>query len=197
VVLETVDRPVSITAGPEHDAPLTEMFEVTSVRQLLHVLADAATIPEAEPNTDFLAPHLIERIAIPEDLRAKLRAAFEQSVVTAYFVDDQPVAFCYAAATTETLWDVVIETLPAFRRRGCARACARFMIRYMRDAKKHPVWAIAESSPAALELARKLGFGEIDQMVMFQLNARPDANSPGPPVAVPGTPHEHSPSSFV
>lgn len=80
-------------------------------------------------------------------------------------VDSLPVAFCYAAFTTDRLWDVSIETLKAYRRRGLAAACVLALSRHMYDRDLIPAWGAMDNNPASIGLAAKLGFvleSEID-----------------------------------
>ncbi len=73
-------------------------------------------------------------------------------------VDGRPVSFCYAAFTTETLWDVSIETLRPFRRRGLAIACFLSLAAHMASRGRAPAWGAMLDNPASLGLAAKLGF---------------------------------------
>lgn len=68
------------------------------------------------------------------------------------------VSICWAAFTTETLWDVAIETAEPFRRRGLAAACFLTLARHMGKRGLSPAWGAAEDNPASLQLAAKLGF---------------------------------------
>jgi predicted GNAT family acetyltransferase len=78
------------------------------------------------------------------------------------------VAFCYAGATTESLWDVAIDTVEAHRRQGHAGRCAAFMIRRMRTFGKEPVWQSADDNPASWRLAAKLGFERVAELTWFR-----------------------------
>lgn len=73
-------------------------------------------------------------------------------------VDSRPVTFCYAALTTETLWDVSVETLEPYRRRGLAAASFLTLARHMARQGKTPTWGAHLDNPASLGLAAKLGF---------------------------------------
>ena len=72
--------------------------------------------------------------------------------------EERPVAFCYAAFTTERFWDVSIETLGPYRRRGLAAACFAVLARHMARRGKTPTWGAMLDNPASLGLAAKLGF---------------------------------------
>jgi hypothetical protein len=104
----------------------------------------------------------------PESLREKLLRALRWSAVAAIFVDDKtPVAFCYATQQTETLWDVGIDTIDAYRRRGFATACVCALVRKMHAVGKRPVWGALDTNMGAMLVAKKVGFRPIDQMVLF------------------------------
>lgn len=73
-------------------------------------------------------------------------------------VDGRPVSFCYAALDTETLWDVSVETLEPYRRRGLAADCFLTLAAHMAEQGKTPTWGAYLDNPASLGLAAKLGF---------------------------------------
>jgi predicted GNAT family acetyltransferase len=77
------------------------------------------------------------------------------------------VAFCYAACETETLWDVSVDTLAPFRRRGLAAACFERVRREMERRGKRPVWGAHADNPASLALAARLGFRRDAELVAF------------------------------
>jgi hypothetical protein len=68
------------------------------------------------------------------------------------------VSICWAAFTTETLWDVAIETIEPFRRRGLAASCFLTLAAHMGERTLMPVWGATVDNPASLRLAAKLGF---------------------------------------
>lgn len=95
-------------------------------------------------------------------------AVREGSTIFASLDDGVPVAFCYDAAATETLWDIGIDTVERHRGKGHAYRCASAAIRYWLERGKSPRWASAESNVASRRLARKLGFRPVDAMVIFE-----------------------------
>lgn len=102
---------------------------------------------------------------VPEASRWELELEWVASRPMAVAViDRRPVTFCYAAVETESLWDVSIETLGPYRRRGLAGACFAALARHMARRGKVPAWGAMADNPASLGLAAKLGFvpaGEI------------------------------------
>lgn len=110
----------------------------------------------------------IERFPIDPELLGELREAAGETEIAASFVGHRPVAFCYASAVTETLWDVGIDTVEAFRRQGHARRVAAFMIRRMAQRGLRTVWCALASNPASWRLAQSLGFVHEDEIVIFE-----------------------------
>ena len=109
--------------------------------------------------------HLLEHV--PRPLRDELRGALRHVPIAAAFVGGQAVAFCYPGAITETLWDISIDTLEPFRRRGLAALAVAVMTRHMRLLGRAPVWGAADDNPASFALARKLGFDVVDHVFVF------------------------------
>jgi GNAT superfamily N-acetyltransferase len=102
---------------------------------------------------------------LPADLLSELTAAANAGApLVAAFDGVRPVAFTYAAWETETLWDVSIDTIESHRRQGYAAAAATHLMRTMKERGKSAVWGAAESNPASANLARRLGFVEVDQL---------------------------------
>jgi GNAT superfamily N-acetyltransferase len=104
---------------------------------------------------------------LPSGLGYEIGHARAMVPVAVALVDARPVSFCYPCWITEALWDVSIDTLEAYRRRGLAARVFRFMAARMRKDAREAVWAAMESNVASLELARKLGFAPVDEIVVF------------------------------
>jgi RimJ/RimL family protein N-acetyltransferase len=140
----------------------------TRTRAILHLLQDPSRLPVPSGDVRFLEPDTIDRLSVPEQLRRELRFGASDSKIAAVFVDNEPVAFCYAGSITESLWDVSIDTLPEHRRRGHAAVCAAYMIRHMDASGKQAVWGAVEENPASWLLAQKLGFVAVDEIALFE-----------------------------
>lgn len=131
------------------------------------------------PSRAFAAPPQgVRRLAaddpmhhVPEDLRDELEAARRRSIVFATFVGRIPVAFAYAPWATERWFDVSVDTLPPWRRRGYAGACALALFAAEAGADRRPVWAAVESNVPSLAVARRLGFVAVDRLVVFERGA--------------------------
>jgi len=174
------------TEGIMHDGSVVALLEEADwlaktlrgwsrTRAILHLLRDPTRLPPPAANVDFLDPSTIEQLVIPEQLRRELRFGAEGSAIMATFVDNQPVAFCYAGSITESLWDVSIDTLPGHRRCGYAALCAAHMIRHMGAQDKRPVWGAVVENRASWRLAQKIGFAPVDEIALFE-----------PPPTIPG-----------
>ncbi len=144
--------------------------EWRTVPAVLHRLPAGFEPPAAEPaaRTAILsredARHLTH---VPDPLRRELADAIEGSHVAAALLEGVAVAFCYPAYETETLWDVSVDTLEPYRRRGLARTCFEFLCDHMAAHGKSPVWGALATNTGSLTLARKLGFEEVDRSTIF------------------------------
>ena len=136
-------------------------------RVILHRLTDPS--PVAPPAG--VAARLLDSDEplhhLPAPLRHEMTHARRMGAVSAVFVDDRPVSFCYPCWRTESLWDVSIDTLEAYRGRSLAVAAVHHMIDEMRREGKEPVWGAVASNSASLRLAAKLGFAPVDEIVVF------------------------------
>ena len=112
---------------------------------------------------------------VPETTRQELTLDWVSNrPMSVAIVDSLPVSFCYAAFTTERLWDVSIETLRPHRRRGLAAATVLRLTRHMAELGKIPAWGAMDNNPASLGLAAKLGFVH-DSQVDGWFEQRPKA----------------------
>lgn len=140
---------------------------------VLHLLGEAGLTRVPEGEVRLLSGTEGLRV-LPSGLRAGLRAELEGALrrstpLAAAFVEGVPVSFCYVASETEGLWDVSIDTLDGYRRRGYAARCAAFMIRHMREtAGKEPVWGALETNVASMSLAASLGFVPVDRYFVLE-----------------------------
>lgn len=101
------------------------------------------------------------------ELAKELLEALPFSPIVAFFIENRPVSFCCSTCESESLWDVSIETLPNYQRKGFAECCARFMIRHMLKKGKQPSWGALKSNTASLNLAKKLGFVPVAELYLF------------------------------
>jgi GNAT superfamily N-acetyltransferase len=159
-----------VIAPLEHSDWLAEILpEWSRTRIIVHSLPGLQSLPiNSTGEVRFLEPHTLPHLSIPEELRQELRIGAESSLIAAVFVKDRPVSFCYAGSRTEALWDVSIDTLAEYQRKGYAGMCATYMIRYMRTQGKQPVWQAVEENPASWRLAQKLGFVPVDELDLFE-----------------------------
>jgi GNAT acetyltransferase-like protein len=104
---------------------------------------------------------------VPPGLRFELVHAIEVAPVAAAFVDGVAASFCYPCWRTESWWDVSIDTVAPFRRRGLAEQATRFMIAHEGREGREPVWGALESNGLSLRLAVRLGFAPVDDLYAF------------------------------
>jgi GNAT superfamily N-acetyltransferase len=134
----------------------------------LHTLPDQRRLPApSEGPVALLDPDTLDAIAMPAELREELRGIASYSPIAVSLAAGVPVAFCYAGAITESLWDVSIDTLPAHRRHGHASRCAAHLVRHLHVQGLRPVWAALEENPASWRLADTLGFVVVDALTLF------------------------------
>lgn len=173
-------------------------------RALIHVLADGIRWEDesdrgAQVFTRETAPAFDH---VPDPLRRELRDALNGRTISRFvpgivpeappiaaravvpmaaaWADGRPVAFCYPVWQTETLWDVSIETLPAYRRRGLGAKAARRLIRHLRHAGRSPVWGALETNAASRRLAARLGFLETAGLAVFTAASSPSTPRTSP-----------------
>ena len=99
-----------------------------------------------------------------DELQEELMAGTEIFFASA---DNQPASFCFACAKTETFWDVSIETITKFQRRGLARQCFQMAYQEMNRHSLIPIWAAVDSNTASKAMAENLGFEPKDRLMVF------------------------------
>lgn len=156
VTPESVDWIASVLPGWRHEAAT------------LHVLGSEARLPAVAAAT-VRELRREELVTIPDpELRGELLAESEEGTrITAAFAGESPVAFCYAGSVTERWWDISIDTLERYRRKGYAAQCVAFCIRRMARLGQQPVWAAVTSNVASSGLAAKLDFRPVDTLFIF------------------------------
>jgi GNAT acetyltransferase len=111
------------------------------------------------------APMSIEQIDtadLQHPLRDRLRDAVAHSTVWSASMDGQPVAFAYATQTTESWFDLSVETLEGVRNQGLGRAAAMGLIVDHMLRGLRPVWKAVTSNEAGHSVAKRLGFTPVD-----------------------------------
>lgn len=132
----------------------------------LHELPSTEHLPDA-PGVRLVSSTEIQSMDLDDELKEEFQEAAGFSPLSVAFTNSQPASFCYAAWQTETLWDISIDTLPQYQRKGLASRNLAWMIRFLKETGRSPVWGALESNHASLNLARKLGFVEVDQICVF------------------------------
>jgi GNAT superfamily N-acetyltransferase len=170
IAAQDLGREGSVIASQDQALSLTQALPGwTRTRIIVHSLLDTQRLPPSlAGEVDFLDPGTLDQLPIASELLGELKDGAERSLIAATFVEKQPVAFCYAGAETESLWDISIDTLPEHRRQGYAAKCVAYMIRHMQIRGKQPVWQAVEENPASWRLAQKLGFVPVDELALFE-----------------------------
>jgi hypothetical protein len=147
----------------------------------VHVLPDGAPLPGPVEGIDVGCLDQGDEASlppIPEDLAHELRTALAHGPVVVAFAGDEPAAFAYASWTTEGWFDLAVDTLEPFRRRGLAEAAVRELMILQGAAGRRPVWGAVHSNVASRHLALKLGFREVDRLVVFTRRRGDSATGP-------------------
>jgi GNAT superfamily N-acetyltransferase len=126
---------------------------------LFHTLGGASPLPPREPGASIRLLTASDSLDhLPSGLRHEMTHARSDYPTGAAFVGGLAVSFCYGCFTSESLWDVSIDTLEEYRRRGLAAHVVRFMIDRMREDRLEPIWGALESNGSSRRLAGRLGF---------------------------------------
>ena len=88
--------------------------------------------------------------------------------IGAAWLDGRAVSFCYAACESETLWDISINTVAEYRRRGLAGECVAWLGARMRARGKRAVWGARSANQASKQLASKLGFEPWGPLFLYE-----------------------------
>ena len=103
----------------------------------------------------YLSMAEVDKLPITGEERQEYLTAALHTQIAATIVNGTPVSLCYAGATTESLWDMSLETLEPFQHRGYAALCAAFTIDQMGRQRKRPVWGALDSNTASLQPRRE------------------------------------------
>jgi GNAT superfamily N-acetyltransferase len=165
-----VGKKSTIVAAPESSNYIAQVLpNWRSQLAWLHTLPNTRKLPEVPPGkVRLLSVDEIGNLKhLPPELQTELAIASDSSPIAATMTDDIPVSFCYAAQT-ETLWDISIATLAEHRNRGYAALCVAYMVEYMHQKGKQPVWGAEEFNLPSMKLAAKLGFVPVDRLILFE-----------------------------
>ena len=160
IVCPAEAEPVVASIAPKRSREQATLFHLSP--------ADAAALPASLPDARLLREDEYQALDnLPPILRGELRDACAYSPIAGAFADERPVAFCYSGWESETHWDLSIDTLEGYRRRGLGAAACACLIRHYAASGKTAVWGAAESNEASAALARKLGFKEVDRLLVM------------------------------
>ena len=167
---------VNVLCAEEHKGHVADALPLwRQIGATVHGWPGDVPFPAAPPPAEarLLEPGEVRALDhLPADLRDELVSASAWSPVAGAFAGGAPVAFCCAGAVTETLWDVGIDTLEGYRRRGLARKAARLLIATLGAAGKSPVWGSEDGNAPSLALARQMGFVPVERLAVFERSQR-------------------------
>jgi len=170
--VEDADEDVNVLCAVEHaDHVARALAGWTRIGATVHAWPGDVRFPPPPPRDEarlLPAGELATLRHVPPDLRDELMTASDYSPVAGAFAGGAPVAFCCASAITETLWDIGIDTLDGYRRRGLARKAAHLLIATLGAAGKSPVWGSEDGNEPSLALARTLGFVPAERLMVFE-----------------------------
>ena len=167
--LAQVPREFSIVGPAEAESSLAAIVprRTREPATLFHLPPDVALGLSCDSRARLLRPDEYQELDnLPPILRGELRDACQYSPIASAFSGDRPVSFCYSGWETETHWDVSIDTLEGYRRRGLAMAACTCLFHHFAKSGKTAVWGSVESNPESANLARKLGFTPVDRLMV-------------------------------
>ncbi len=183
LLVEEASLPHALSALPDwkaqaavlHELPPGALAEIAAA-ETAHAGVARAVAPHADgvappargaaPVVRLLAPsdEPMLRVLTSGELREELLHLLPTAPIAAAFLDQRAVAFCSAPYRTETLWDVAVDTLDGFRRRGLATAAFRHLAGKLAGVGLAPVWGAEADNAASLALAARLGFVATDAL---------------------------------
>lgn len=170
--IASADEEAAILAQADTVPLLREILGIEGDHADLHTLSGPAPTIALDPNAtlDFLKNPPND---LPDpDLVEELMDMYDRDVpISAYFHEGQPVAFCYSVGESESFWDVAIDALPDFRRRGFATQAFLHQYEYRKSQNLEPVWGSADSNPASKAMAMRLGFETAADIHEFELES--------------------------
>lgn len=134
---------------------------------MVHAWPDALPLPGAQQDVRIVERDELAALDVPDELRDELADGSRDAPIVTALEDGRPVAFCYATAVTETLWDVSIDTLEPWRRRGHATRAFSHLAYLLGQRSRWPVWGSADDNDASRNLALKLGFVPAERLALF------------------------------
>lgn len=170
--VECADDDLNVLCAEEHADHVAEALpDWRRIGATIHAWPGDVPLPARPPAAEARLMESGELQALrhlPADLREELIIASAYSPVAGAFAGGAPVAFCCASAVTETLWDIGIDTLDGYRRRGLARKAAQLLMATMGARGQWPVWGSEDGNEPSLALARKLGFVPVERLAVFE-----------------------------
>jgi hypothetical protein len=171
VIVEAASMVDEILVASEDQAWVADALPDWRIESaILYLRSEGWTSPSV-PNDEvrFLAEGELAKLThLPESLHLELCSAERSGApIAVAWEGTHPAAFGYAGSMTETLWDVSVDTLAPYRRRGHAVRAVSFLIAHYGLRGKRPVWGALTSNNASRALAARLGFVPVGSLSIF------------------------------
>lgn len=170
IVLQVAQQAEEILTFGETPQDVAQFIPDWHVEQALIYALEKPTpsVPPKHP-TRWIDPNEFKTLSyLPASLQEELADAVARQVPIAAALDgERAVSFAYPASTTETWWDMSIDTLASHRRQGFAYDVAKFLLHQMTQTGRKAVWGAVISNLASQSLAKKLGYLEVDSLWLF------------------------------
>ena len=164
-----VPREFSIVAPAEAEPTIGGLLpnRARELATLYHLRPESGLRLHTDARARMLRPDEYKELEnLPPVLRGELREACRYSPIAVAFAADRAVSFCYCGWETETHWDVSIDTLDSYRRRGFGTAACICLIHHFAHAGKTAVWGSIDSNVESARLAKRLGFEPVDRLMV-------------------------------
>lgn len=148
------------------EAPAVEVLHLRALRSLDRV---PPFVGASGPAPRLLTRRDVARLRpLPEELGRTLEGALRRGTpVFGVVIRDRVASFACAYWTGDLWWDMSVDTLPSFRRRGLGTACAVALIRELAPRGLRPVNAPGTGSGGAPGFLAYLGFEDAGSVVRW------------------------------
>lgn len=137
----------------------------------LYILENAAPVLARNPQINVRMLDAVPADLPDPNLHEELTDVVESAVpISAAYVEDDPVAFCYAVCESEGYWEVSIDTLSDHRRNGYAIQAFLHHYQTEKDQGRDPIWGAFKDNTASNNLAQRLGFKHTAEIWEFTRN---------------------------
>jgi GNAT superfamily N-acetyltransferase len=165
-------------AGRLHERTRTAFAAPPGASHRERLVEQAAALPDGLEIRRTVAANLDSFLAVAREFAGNWRTPedfLQRGVGFGVFSGERCVAGCSSFTLANRKLEIEIDTEPAYRRRGLARAVAATLILHCLNHGIEPCWD-AHNPPSA-QLALQLGFGEPRPYTVFPITEPPAADS--------------------